>query len=531
MANVGPASGQSRAARPAAGRKWGTLAAVCTALFVVAVNTTAVNTLLPAIADFLHASVSSLGWVVSIYLLVTAAFIVTGGELGDILGRRKIFLLGIALYAVASVVIALAQAQWVVILGRGLQGLGAAILMPGSLALIDVAFPEEEQGTAIGIWGAIGGLGVALGPLLGGFLMEVASWQGLFWFNLPLLGVAAGVTRWAAAESRDESGPRAVDAAGIALFAGGMFALVLALNWAPTSGWGSPRVLALFAAAGGLLGMFTLLEPRLHCPLVHFARFRSLPFVGANLATFVLMWVFIATLYYFNLYVQHPLLLNLSPISAALAVLPLNLGLFVLSLNSGRILGRFGAQRTITTGMVLLAVGCFLLSRVAVDTTYASLWFPLVLVGLGLGLTYSPASAAAVRAVPRENAGEASGINNMSRYLGATIAIALTTALYMDAARAALDGALAQVGVPAAEQRHLEQVLTSAESAMQSTLAQLDAPIRAAFTAGAREAAVAMFSTAMLIAAIVAVLGAVSSLALLRAHRSPAAPRHEAPGH
>ena len=164
MRNVAPASAQSGVARPTAGRKWGTLAAVCTALFVVAVNTTAVNTLLPAIADFLHASVSSLAWVVSSYLLVAAAFIVTGGQLGDILGRRKLFLLGIALYAVASVVIALAQAQWLVILGRGLQGLGAAILLPGSLALIDVAFPEEEQGTAIGVWGAIAGLGFALGP-------------------------------------------------------------------------------------------------------------------------------------------------------------------------------------------------------------------------------------------------------------------------------------------------------------------------------------------------------------------------------
>jgi EmrB/QacA subfamily drug resistance transporter len=531
LANVTPASGQSRAGRPAAGRKWGTLAAVCTALFVVAVNTTAVNTLLPAIADFLHASVASLAWVVSIYLLVAAAFIVTGGELGDLLGRRKIFLLGIALYAVASVVIASAPAEWVVILGRGLQGLGAAIITPGSLALIDVAFPEEEQGTAIGVWGAIAGLGFALGPLLGGFLTEVVSWQGLFWFNLPVLAVAAGLTRWAAAESRDELAPHAVDAAGIALFAGGMFVLVLALNWAPTAGWGSPRVLALFAAAAVLLGLFTGLEPRLRCPLVHFARFRSPPFVGANIATFVLMWILIATLYYFNLYVQHPLLLNLSPVRAAVAVLPLNLAMFLLSLSSGRILGRFGARRTIATGMVLMAAGCFLLSRVAVETTYAGLWVPLVLVGLGLGLTFSPASAAAVRAVPREHAGEASGLNNMSRYLGATIGIALTIAFYTDAARAALNGALAQVGVPAAGQRHLDQVLTSAESAMQTTLAQLDAPVRVAFTAGAREAAVAMFSIAMLIAAIVAGLGAVSTLALLRAHRTPAAPRHEAPGH
>src|SRR4051812_46771381 len=190
LADPTPTSAPVGAATLALGNKWGTLSAVCTALFVVALNTTAINTLLPSIADALQASVSSLTWAVSAYLLMTAAFIVTGGQLGDIFGRRKVFLLGIAIYALATAVIALAWADWVLISGRALQGLGAAIIMPGSLALIDVAFPEQEQGTAVGIWGAVAGLGFALGPLLGGLFAQLVTWHSFFWFTLPLLVLA-----------------------------------------------------------------------------------------------------------------------------------------------------------------------------------------------------------------------------------------------------------------------------------------------------------------------------------------------------
>src|SRR6266576_6139625 len=241
-------------------RKWWTLAAMCFALFMIMLDNTVVNVSLPAIQDDLGASLSSLEWTVNAYTLTFAVLLVTGGRLGDIFGRRRMFLFGVVVFAVSSAAIGLAPTQHWLVAGRAVQGIGGAFMMPGTLSIISNTFPPQERGRAIGTWAGVSALALALGPVVGGFLVENVSWQSIFFLNVPVAVGAVVVTLFATHESRDETAPPTVDIPGVAAITVGLAALVLALVEANAWGWGSPRILGLFALAIVSLVAFVVIE-------------------------------------------------------------------------------------------------------------------------------------------------------------------------------------------------------------------------------------------------------------------------------
>lgn len=486
---------------------WGALATACLTLFLIAVNTTAINTAVGAIADDLSASATTLGWALNAYLLAVAAFVVLGGELGDILGRRRVFLLGLAIYTIAAVVVAAAESSGQLILGRALQGAGSAFLMPATMSILRDSFPKERQGFVLGIWGAVGGVGFALGPLIGGFFTDELSWRWVWWSNLPVvvllvlmaLPLLAGLPK-------GRTGVR-IDWRGAALLGIGLFFVIMALQQA--SRWGLATVGGLVLVGVLVIVGFVLLELRVPAPLLHLRLLRIPAFVGGNLGTFVNAIGLIGILYFFNLYVQSVVLLDWSALRASVALLPYGMSVFVASLVVGPLVDRIGARWPIAIGMALMAVGCGALSLVTPDTTYSGLWWPSMLAGLGVGVTFSAPSAAGLREIPPAQAGEGSGVINVARYVGATLVVAIGTLLYSAVGIDELDRSLATAGTSAVEEEKLDEVLTGSPTAVEDTLDDLPRRERAAFVRGAQNGTADGFGAAMLLIAGSAAVGAV----------------------
>jgi EmrB/QacA subfamily drug resistance transporter len=503
-------------------RAWWTLAAVCVPLFAVCVNTTSINTALPAIAQDFHSTQASLQWVVNAYVLMAAAVVVTCGDLGDIYGRRRVFVVGIAVYALASLVIALSTGPALLIGGRALQGLGSAFIVPVSLSIIGVTFAPDRRPGAIGMWAAVVGLGFAMGPLIGGYLTDALGWQWLFWFNLPVSAAAVAFVFARVPESRDKARRLSVDVPGVILLGLGSFALVLALNEGRTQGWTSPLVLGLFAAAVGLLVAFRLVEARRPSPLVTFAFFRRPAFLAANVGTFMVTFVLFAAFYIYNLFLQNDLLYDYSAVQSGAALLPLSLALFAVSLVVGRLVQRFGARGPVTIGFLAAAAGLYLVSQVGADSTYADLWPGFVLAGLGMGLVNGPTSAAAVSAVPEERAGEASGVVNMARYLGGAFGVAVTAVVYSGIAISSLNDHLGADRVSSAQERQLDQLLSGDASGLNHALAGFSPAQAGDFKHAAKVSVVDAFAAANRAMIVAALVGAVSAAVLLRVRH----PRH-----
>src|ERR1700704_1737264 len=511
------------ASRPESRPMW-VLAAVCVPLFAVCVNPTSINTALPAIAQDFHSTQASLQWVVNAYVLAAAAFVVTCGDLGDIYGRRRVFVYGIAVYALASLVIALSTGPGMLIAGRALQGLGSAVIVPVSLSIIGVSFAPGRRASAIGIWAAIVGLGFALGPLIGGFLTDALSWQWVFWLNLPLSAAAIVFVFARVAESRDEAHKLSIDVPGVVLLGLGAFALVLALNEGRGSGWTSPLVLGLFAAAAVLLVAFRLIEPRRPSPLVTFAFFRRPAFLAANLGTFLVTFVLFSVFYVYNLYLQNDLLFDYSAVKSGAALLPLSLALFAVSL--------VVARAPVTLGLLAMALGLYLVSRVAVGSTYADLWPGFLIAGVGTGLVNGPTSAAAVSAVPEDRAGEASGVVNMARYLGGAFGVAVTAVVYGSVGISKLNEHLGADHVTSAQERQLDQLLSGDPAGLTHALAGFSPAQAADFQAAAQLSVVDAFGAANRVMIAAALIGAVAAAVLLRVPHPrppPLWPRASAP--
>ena len=503
----------SRGARPGIA-----LAAVCVALLPVLLNTTAVNTALPEIGQQFGSSLSTLQWIVSIYMLVSATAIVAGGVLSDLYGRRRLFLVvGVGCFTLASLLIALAGNDVMVVLGRGIQGLGAAFIVPGTLSILTVAFPPERRAAAFGVWGAAAGLGFALGPLVGGVLTDTLGWQFVWWLNLPLMAVVVVLTLMGVQETRGRS--RRLDVRGLSILAVGLLLLVLALDQGSDWGWTSGATLGALGGAFALLAVFVVVERRSKEPAVDFSDFRNRSFLGSNLGTMLSTFVLIAALFIMNLYLQNPLLLDSSAIGAGAALLPMSLLLFSLSLVVARITGRFGVRWTLGAGFAAQAVALWMLSDVHASATYGALWPPLSLFGIGLGLTFAPVSGVGVSALPEDKAGEASGVINMSRYVGGAVGVAVIASVTAGVAASRLGDLTAEAGHPAVRAK-LEVALAGAPATEASLLSGLPRGARTTFTGAAREASLAGFSAGLRATAGVALLTAILWVVLVSTHRT-----------
>jgi EmrB/QacA subfamily drug resistance transporter len=412
-------------------RKWWTLGAMCFALFMIMLDNTVVNVALPSIQRDLGASLSALEWTVNGYTLSFAVLLATGGRLGDIFGRRRTFLIGVVLFAGSSAAAGLAPDTTSLVASRVLQGVGAALMMPATLSIVTDAFPAHERGKAMGTWAGVSALALAVGPVLGGFLTEHVSWRAIFYLNIPVAIGAVLAALFAVRESRDTTVGREVDYLGVATLTGALTALVLALVEGNAWGWGSPEIVALLAGAALGLAAFVAIELRVKVPMVEFHFFADRNFVGAVVVALIVSFAMLGVFFFLALYMQN--VLGYSPLEAGVRFLPSTLMVVVVAPVAGRLADRIGPRWLIAAGLTIVAASLYSFSGIAVDSSYGRLLPGFVLLGIGIALTMSPMTSAAMNAVAVEKAGIASGVLSMFRMVGGSLGVAVTGAIFQGA--------------------------------------------------------------------------------------------------
>jgi EmrB/QacA subfamily drug resistance transporter len=417
--------------------RW-TLVAVSLATFMTYLDNNIVNVAIPAIQRDLHLSVAGLEWVVSGYILVFASLLLAGGRLADVFGRRRVFLTGLGIFTIASLAAGLAGNVDALVASRAIQGLGAALVTPPTLAIISATFTDPRQRTAaVGTWSAVGALALAVGPLLGGLISQHLHWGWIFYLNVPVGIATIALGGWAIRESREEATPRNIDVPGLVTSAAALFALTYALIEGHSFGWASPVILASLAIAATLGLVFVVIESRTADPMVAVSLFRERVFAGGSVA--LIMWGFgLFGIYFFtSLYLQG--VLGFSPTKAGLAFVPMAVLIAVGAILSERVSRAIGAYRSVGLAMLLMAAGIASVSLLGKDSTFLSLMPSFALIGIGGGLTV-PLTATVLDAMPANEAGVASGIFNASRevagLLGITVIGAILTARQTSALRA-----------------------------------------------------------------------------------------------
>lgn len=463
--------------------KWWTLGAMCFALFMIMLDNTVVNVALPSIQRDLGTSIGELEWTVNGYTLAFGVLLVTGGRLGDIFGRRRMFLWGVVLFAASSATAGLAASPTMLVASRVTQGLGAALMMPATLSIVTNAFPPSERGKAMGTWAGVSAVALSIGPVVGGFLTEHVSWRAIFYINVPVAILAVLATLFAVRESRDRTVERTVDYKGVAVLSVALTAIVLALVEGNAWGWGSARIVALLAGGVAMLATFALVELRVRVPMMQFEFFGSRNFLGANAVAFIVTFAMLGTFFFMAIYLQD--VLGYSPLEAGVRFLPTTGVIAVVAPLAGRLTDRIGALTPIASGLALLTVTMYLFSRIDAATTYSGLLVPFVLMGVGIALVMSPMTTAAMNAVTADKAGIASGILQMSRMVGGAVGVAATGAMF------------------------------------QAQLGQFDPAALATDGQAARAEFVDALGSAMGVAALVVLAGVVVALATIRGRPSP----------
>ena len=492
-------------------RKWWTLGAMCFALFMIMLDNTVVNVALPSIQKDLGASISGLEWTTSGYTLSFAVILATGGRLGDIFGRRLVFLIGVVIFALSSATAGFAPNETALVLSRVVQGVGAALMMPGTLSIITDAFPAHERGKAMGTWAGVSALALAVGPVLGGFLTEHVSWRAIFYVNIPVAIGAVLATLFAVRESRDTSVGREVDYAGVAILTVGLTALVLALVEGNSWGWGSTEIVGLLVLAALALPAFVFVENRVKAPMVQFDLLSDRNFLAAVCVAMIISFGMLGVFFFLALYMQD--ILGYSPLEAGVRFLPSTLMIVGVAPVAGRLSDRFGPRWLIAGGLVIVAASLFSFSRIAVDSGYLDLLPGFMLLGIGIAMTMSPMTSAAMNAVPVQKAGIASGVLSMFRMVGGSLGVAVTGAIFQGLVSSKLDSLLGGSGITAAQRHSISDQLGGGAAPHVQGLAP--AQVQEVIAAG-NEAFVYALSHAMIVSGFVALLGAAIGATAIR---------------
>ncbi|HEV8687396.1 MAG TPA: MFS transporter [Gaiellaceae bacterium] len=408
-------------------RKWWTLGAVAFGLFMIMLDNTVVNVALPSIQRDLGVTLSDLEWIVTGYALSFAALMLTGGKLADLFGRRLIFVLGIAVFTFSSLMCGLADSGNELIAWRIIQGIGAALMNPATLAIISATFPPQQRGMAIGIWVGVSAMALAIGPLVGGLLTEHIGWSWIFFVNVPV-GVLGTVASFLLIdESRDDSHEQRPDIPGLLTSGLGLFSLTYGLIEANNYGWTSGRILGAFALAAVLLAAFVVLELHQRLPMMDLTLFKNGTFAGANLAMLLVALAMFGVFFFVSLYMQN--ILGFSAVQAGAAFLPMTLLITIVAPIAGKLSDRFGSRWLITAGLTLLSIQLFYYSGLGKDATFWDLLPALIVGGVGMSLAMTPTAAAVIRAVPTAKAGVGSATLNSMRQVGGALGIALMGAI------------------------------------------------------------------------------------------------------
>ena len=496
-------------------RKWWTLGAMCFALFMIMLDNTVVNVALPSIQRSLHTTLGNLEWTVNAYTLTFGVLLVTGGRMGDIFGRRRMFLSGVVLFAVSSAAIGLAPSDSLLIAGRAIQGVGAAFMMPATLSIITNTFPAAERGRAIGTWAGVSALALALGPVVGGALTQYVSWRAIFFINVPVAVGAVAVTLFATHESRDETIDRTIDIPGIATLSIGLTALILALVESTSWGWGSTKVIALLAIAAIGLVAFMLVERKYSAaPMVQFEFFKSRTFFGANLVAFIVSFAMLATFFFLALYMQN--IKGYSPLQAGVRFLPSTVVIILVAPIAGRLSDRIGPRPLMTAGLLIVAGSLFWQGHLQVDTSYGFLVGAFMLMGLGMGLVMSPMSTAAMNSVQVAKAGVAGGILSMSRMVGGTFGVAAVGALFQQISDNRLQSRLSDVPLTASQKTWFMDNVGS--GAVKGKLSQLDPQTAHQVGDALRNTFVNSLSVSLKLSSAVAAVGVAVALMTIQGH-------------
>ena len=408
-------------------RKWVTLAAVSFGLFMIMLDNTVVNVALPTMEKDLHVSISQLEWVVIAYALTFASLLITGGKLADLYGRRRIFVIGLAVFTLSSLACGFAPSAGFLIGARGVQGVGAALMNPATLSIIVATFPPKQRGQAIGIWAGVSALALAIGPLGGGLIVENLSWNWIFFVNVPVGALGIVVSQFAIRESRDTSAEQSIDLPGLVTSIGFLFSLSYALVEGNSHGWTSPAIVGLFVAAAVLLAAFVVLEHRRRLAMLDLSLFRIGAFTGANVVAMLVSLSMFGVFFFVSLYVQN--ILRYSPAKAGATFLPMVLLIIVIAPLAGRLSDHVGSRWLMGGGMALLGSSLLLYERVTVHSDFWTLLPPMIVGGMGMAMTMSPMTSAAMGAVPVDKAGVGSGVLNSFRQVGGSLGIALMGAI------------------------------------------------------------------------------------------------------
>jgi EmrB/QacA subfamily drug resistance transporter len=492
-------------------RKWWTLLAACLATFMLLLDVTVVNVALPDIRRELGGSFTDMQWVVDAYALGLASILLAAGSLGDLLGRRMVFLTGIALFVAASFVCGLAGTPTVLNIARAVQGLGGAMMFATSLALIAQEFPPDERGTAIGLWGATTGFSVAVGPVIGGVITEHLGWEWIFFVNVPV-GLATMAMTLAQVPEGERDRSARIDWGGLVTFSGGLFCLVLALIRGNDEGWGSPLIVGLLAATIVLLVAFVVTELLIESPMLDLKLFRIPAFTGAQITAFVLHASMFSMFLYIVIYVQS--ILGYSPLEAGLRFLPISVLSFVVAPVTGKLVERLPVRAFLGGGLFLIGIGLLLMGGLAPDDDWTALLPGFIAAGIGIGCVNPPLATAAIGVVEPRRSGAASGINSTFRQVGIATGIAALGALLQARVTAKLGDALAGTPLsPGAKDRLGEAVVGGGTQA-----ATQAAPpgAREVVARAAERAFIDGLNEILIVAAVVAFVGGALAFALVR---------------
>ena len=493
--------------------RWKALGVLALSLFLVTVGNTILNVGLPTIRDDLGASSSQLQWIVDGYLLVFAGLLLTAGSLGDRFGRRKALVTGLLIFGAGSILAALSDSSNALIASRALMGLGAAGIMPTTLSILTNIFPAEERPKAIAVWAGVSGLGIAIGPITGGWLLEHFSWNSMFLVNLPI--VAAGLLGAAllVPESRDPEKPK-LDPIGAGLSIAGLSAFVWGLIEAPERGWGDPVILGSFALGVTVLAAFVAWERRTAHPMLDVRVFRNLRFSAASISVTFVFFALMGVLFFLTTYMQA--VLGYSALETGIRVLPVAFGMVLSSKLSIGLVQRLGTKVVVASGLAIVAAALAMYTGFGVDTAYSELGLALFLMGAGMGLAMSPATEAIMGALPKEKAGIGSAMNDVVREVGGTLGVAVLGSFLSSGFASAMAGSVPDLPAEQAE------AAGDSVGAAHAVAAQLGGGAAARLVDASNHAFVDAMATTASIAAAVALAGALIAAAFLPARaRSP----------